>query len=202
MVEKAAEGGRLNWGLPLSVVVGASIVLLSLMVYSPYGHLLYTFLIAPILCLICLVLLVAAAIRKRPRQCLSLLLTLLTFLAASGALLMNKDALRSSLRWLLWSHRFKAEVLAQPAPVNGELRHMEWEVTGFAGVAVERVYLVFDPTDSLSAAARSHSPGKFSGVPCKVPLVRRLESHWYSVWFYTDEVWGLRNGLNCTGLGE
>jgi hypothetical protein len=178
---------RFNWRLPLCVVVGTGIVLVSLMVYSPYGSLLYTYLIAPIICLICLLLLLAAVLRKRPRQCLSMLLTLVAFLAASGALLKNEDALRPSLRWLLWSHRFKAEVLAQPAPVNGELRHMEWEATGFAGVANNTVYLVFDPTDSLSAA---HSPGKFNGIPCKVPLVRRLESHWYSVWFYTDEVWG------------
>ncbi len=178
---------RFNWRLPLSVVVGTSIVLVSLMVYSPYGSLPYTFLIVPIICLICLLLLLAAVIRKRPRQCLSMLLTLVGFLAASGALLKNEGALRPSLRWLLWSHRFKAEVLAQPAPVNGELRHMEWEATGFAGVANNTVYLVFDPTDSLSAA---HSPGRFSGIPCKVPLVRRLESQWYSVCFYTDEAWG------------
>jgi len=62
------------------------------------------------------------------------------------------------------------------------------------------VFLVFDPTDSLSAAAKSHSPGKFKGIPCEVPLVRRLESHWYTVRFYTDEYWGRRNALDC-GLG-
>jgi hypothetical protein len=38
--------------------------------------------------------------------------------------------------------------------------------------------------------------------PARRSSMRRLESHWYSVWFYTDEVWGLRNRLNCTGLGE
>jgi hypothetical protein len=115
---------------------------------------------------------------------------------------MNRDALSASLPWLLWSHSFKAEVLAQPAPANGELRHMEWEATGFGGVANNTVYLVFDPTDSLSAAARSHSPGKFTGVPCEVRRVRRLESQWYAARFYTDELWGQHNRLNCTGLGE
>jgi hypothetical protein len=202
MMEKATEELRLNWGLPLSAAAGAGIVLVSLMVYSPYGDFLYIFLIAPIICLICLVMLAVAAIRKRRRQCLSLLLTLVAFLAVSVALHMNRDTLRASLRWLLWSHRFKTEVLAQPAPANGELRHMEWEATGFAGVANNTVYLVFDPTDSLSAATKSHSPGKFSGIPCEVPVVRRLESHWYSVWFYTDEVWDVRNRLNCTGFGQ
>jgi len=79
---------------------------------------------------------------------------------------------------------------------------MEWEATGFAGVANNTVYLVFDPTDVLSQAARSHSPGKYRGIPCEVLLVRRLESHWYSVWFYTDEEWGQRNQLNCTGFTQ
>lgn len=74
---------------------------------------------------------------------------------------------------------------------------MEWEATGFAGVANVTIYLVFDPTDSLAVAAKSHSPGKYSGIPCEVLAVLRLESHWYSVKFYTDEAWGQRNTLDC-----
>lgn len=174
----------------------------SLMVYSPYGNLLYILLIAPIVCVIGLIALIIAGLRKKRRQCRSLSLTLIAFLAVSGILHMNRDGLRASLRWLLSSHRLKAEVLAQPAPPKGQLKHMEWEATGFAGVANNTVYLVFDPTDSLSAASRSHSPGKFGGIPCEVPRVRRLERQWYSVWFYTDEVWGDRNQLNCTGFGQ
>ena len=86
---------------------------------------------------------------------------------------------------------------AQPAPPNGQLRHIEWETTGFAGVANSTLYLVFDPTDSLSVA---RSPGKFDGIPCEVPVVRRLERHWYAVLFYTDEAWGEHNQLNCSGI--
>jgi hypothetical protein len=77
--------------------------------------------------------------------------------------------------------------MAQLPPVNGELRHVEWEATGFAGVANSTTYLVFDPTDSLSV---QHPSGGFGGIPCRVALVRRLERQWYSVLFYTDEVWG------------
>lgn len=201
MVDKTVAAGGPGWRLPLFVVASAGVVQVSLMVCSPYGDLLYIFLIAPIICLTCLVLLLIAGLRKRQRQCISLLSTLLALLAVSGALHIKRDTLRASLRWRLWSHRFKAEVLAQPAPARGELRHMEWEATGFAGVANETVYLVFDPTDSLAAAAGSHSTGKLGGIPCEVPLVYRLESHWYSVWFYTDEEWGQRNRLNCTGFG-
>jgi len=178
---------QFTYGPPLFVGVGASVALLSLIVYSPYLDLLFIFLIAPIISLIYLVLLVVTAVRKRPRQCLSTLLTLIVFLAVSAAILKNEDTIRASFRWLAWSHQFKAKLLGEPAPGNGELRHMEWEATGFAGVANITVYLVFDPTDTLSAA---HTPGKVAGIPCEVRLVRRLESHWYSVWFYADEDWG------------
>jgi hypothetical protein len=197
-----ADQRQLNWALLLGVVAGGSVVLLSLMVYSPYGDLLYILPIAPIVCLVCLLLMVASAIRKRPRQCLSALLALAVFVAATGVILVKKDSIRAYARWLLWSQRYKAEVLAQAAPASGELRHMEWEATGFAGVANNTFYLVFDPTDLLLPAARSHSPGKYSGIPCEVLLVRRLESHWYSVRFYTDEAWGQRNQLNCSGFGQ
>jgi hypothetical protein len=199
MIERTARAHRLNWTLLLFVAAGTTIMLLSLIVYSAYARFLYILLIAPIVCLTALILVVAAAIRQKKRLCLSLLLALATFVFVSAALFTNEDSVRASLRWLLWSHRFKAEVLAKPDPPNGELRHIEWEATGFAGVANVTVYLVFDPTDSLSAAAKSHSAGKYAGIPCEVLQVSRLESRWYSVRFYTDEEWGQRNRLNCTG---
>ena len=108
---------------------------------------------------------------------------------------------RTAARWLVWSHRYKAQVLAQPTLVNGELKHIEWDGWGLAGQDTT-LYLVFDPTDSLLAAAKSHSPGKFSGLPCEVFRVRRLQSHWYTAQFYTNEFWGRRNALNCTRLGD
>lgn len=102
----------------------------------------------------------------------------------------------SAIRWRIGSRSYKAKVLAQPGSPNGEFRHVEWDGWGWAGQDTT-VYLVFDPTDSLSAAAKSHQPGKFDGIPCEVTLVRLLESHWYSVQFYTNEFWGRRNALNC-----
>ena len=187
MVERTAQGERLNWRLPLFVVVGASIALLSMMVYSPYGDLLYILVIGP---LICLGLLLAAIIRKKPRQRLSILLALVAFLASSAALLKNEGTLRPSIRWQLWSHQYKAELLAQPTPAKSELKHVEWDGWGFVPSGNNVVYLVFDPTDSLAYAAKTHAPGRFNGLPCEVPLVRRLERQWYSVRFYTDEEWG------------
>ena len=158
-----------------------------MMVYSPYGDLLYILVIGP---LICLGLLLAAIIRKKPRQRLSILLALVAFLASSAALLKNEGTLRPSIRWQLWSHQYKAELLAQPTPAKSELKHVEWDGWGFVPSGNNVVYLVFDPTDSLAYAAKTHAPGRFNGLPCEVPLVRRLERQWYSVRFYTDEEWG------------
>jgi hypothetical protein len=193
--------GRFDWVPALRVVVGASAVFVALMVYTAYAIFLYLPLLTLIF-LICLVILAIDAVRKRTRQSLSMLLTLVALLGASWLLFRNEGTIRPSFRWLLWSRQFKAEVLAQPAPVNGELRHMEWEATGFGGVANNTDYLVFDPTDSLAMAAKRRSAGKFSGVPCEVLGVLRLESHWYSVAFYTDEAWGERNTLDCTAVGR
>jgi hypothetical protein len=124
----------------------------------------------------------------RPNATLKKVVALIAVLAISVILFWNYSTVRTVARWLLWSHEYKSSVLAQSSPQNGELKHIEWDGWGFAGEDTT-VYLVFDPTDSLSAA-RSHQPGRFRGVPCEVPSVQRLESHWYTVQFYTDQSWG------------
>lgn len=82
----------------------------------------------------------------------------------------------------------KAKVLAQPNGTNGELKHVEWDSWGWGGENTT-VYLVFDPADALSQAALSHQSGKYNDIPCKADLVRRLESHWYTVRFFTNDLW-------------
>lgn len=99
------------------------------------------------------------------------------------------EYVRTTARWLLWSGDYKSTVLVQPAAMNGELKHIEWDGWGFPGAGDTTVYLVFDPRDALASAARDHQPGRFIGIPCEVPDVRRLESHWYTVLFYTDQSW-------------
>jgi hypothetical protein len=187
MVERTSEGDRFNWRLPLYAAAGACVVFLAIMVYgsADIAVILYTFGAAPI---IGILLLVVIAVRRRLRQQLSALLALVAYVTVTGALFMARNELRPTLRWLLWSHRYKAELLAAPDSANGQLKHIEWDGWGWAGQNTV-VYLVFDPTDSLSAAAKSHSPGKFRGIPCEVPLVRRLESRLYSVVFYTNPAW-------------
>ena len=110
-------------------------------------------------------------------------------------------AVRTATRWFASSIRYKAEVLAQPVSADGSLKHIEWDGWGWAGQDTT-VYLVFDPADSLSAAARNHQGGKFGGLPCEVYSVSKLESHWYTVQFYTDEFWGRHNELDCTAVRD
>ena len=105
----------------------------------------------------------------------------------SWALLRNELGIRSEVRWLWRSKAYKAQVLAQPVPANGDLRHIEWDGWGFAG-ADTTVYLVFDPNDSFTAGSRTS--GKFNGIPCEVPEIHRLERDWYTVLFFTNAGWG------------
>lgn len=95
---------------------------------------------------------------------------------------------RWQARWLFSSAKYKAEVLAQPPEKNGALRHSEWDGWGWAGQDTT-VYLVFDPNNTLAQAARVNRPGRYPGIPCEVPSVRKLASRWYTVLFYTNTDW-------------
>jgi hypothetical protein len=114
---------------------------------------------------------------------------------ALAATLAFSEKISSAVRWFIWSHSYKAKVLRQ-AYANDEFRHVQWDQMGWAGQNTTE-YLVFDPTDSLLAAAQSGQPGKFAGVPCDVARVRQLETNWYRIQFYTNETWGQRNALDC-----
>jgi|SRR5208283_867712 hypothetical protein len=126
--------------------------------------------------------------------------SIVAFLIIAAAVAWSFYSIRTAAKWSMWSQRYKSEVLAQSETAR-ELKHIEWDGWGWAGQDTN-VYLVFDSTDSLSAAATNHAPGKFNGLPCEVAQVRQLESHWYTVQFYTNEFWGRRNALDCTGVGH
>jgi hypothetical protein len=128
---------------------------------------------------------------RHTRKILFLLIAVLGCVAVATlwwVVIGQSSALGTSARWLARSQHYKAEVFALPNSTNGELKHIEWDGWGWGGQDTT-VYLVFDPTDSLSQAASSHQPGKYNGIPCEVFLVRRLESHWYTVQFYTNQDW-------------
>ncbi len=132
---------------------------------------------------------------------LSLYALVIASIAAAVALLAKYSDVTTATEWFASSDRYKAEVMAQPPRANGELRHIEWGGWGWAGPDTT-VYLVFDPTDSLSAAAKDHISGKFKGIPCEIVGVHRLEANWYKIQFYTNEFWGRTNALNCSGAAS
>lgn len=135
MVEGTAGRDRINWRILLYAVISAIAVMLLLFVYDSDPRLSFGLFIVPVAGLASFITLLSViAFRKRRRQSLSVLLALAAFLVTSGALLKTQGALRPSLRWLLWSHRLKAQVLAQSAFGTGELEHIEWD--GWGGTPV------------------------------------------------------------------
>ncbi len=193
MVEKAAAAGRFSWRLPLCFMIVWLAGFATIAVCDPDVFFFLSIISSfPALLIISIALPIYAACRDR-RQLLPILAMLALLWAIAVSLFRyNREhpfALHETAKWLAWSGDYKRQVLAQPASVNGALKHIEWDGTGFAGVAYNTVYLVFDPADTLSAAAGRQQSGKLSGIPCDVRLVRRLESHWYAILLYTDEFW-------------
>jgi len=184
--------------LPVGAAAGFMIISTAIIVWTPYAVFPLLFVVIPVACLVLLIVLLIASVRKRKQLQISAVLAFATLAVTSFAVLRFRDPIRESLRWLLWSNGFKAELKASRNSEPAELKHIEWEATGFGGVANDTLYLVFDPNDILDSAAHSGKPGQYTGLPCEVLKVRRLEAHWYSVRFYTDEHWGVRNQLDCS----
>jgi hypothetical protein len=187
MAEKAAERDQFNWRLPLAALLGTPLIFLILAIFQRES-LVYLFVVVPIVSLLLIAFAVYSAIVGKKSRCLSILSTLAIFWILSVPLFKNYLAIRSAARWSIWSNDYQAQVTAQPIPANGNVKHLNWDGWGWGGENTE-VYLVFDPTDSLSEAAKTHQPGKFNGLPCKVPLVFRLERNWYAAQFYTGTDW-------------
>ncbi len=193
MVEKIAKRDRLEWRLPFYAAAGALILLLPLVIYIyDFGVVIYIVFAAPVICVTLLVTAIVVAVRKNRLKSLSIFLMLAAYCVVSWIILKNSSTIHTRARWFLGSKSYKAEVLAQPRPKNGEFRHLEWDGWGWSG-AETNAYLIFDPNDSLSAATKSRSSGKFSDALCGVSRVIRLEDHWYSAVFYTNFAWGQCN---------
>lgn len=139
----------------------------------------------PLLLVPSIVLLVHAVKRKNWRiSMLALAVVWLVFVS----FFVYQGQIRTAVRWSLWSHQYKKTLFTQQTSSEAELKHMVWDDWGWGGIN-NTMYLVFDPTDSLSSAASTHQSGKFAGIPCGVPKVSRLENQWYAVTFYTDQDW-------------
>lgn len=128
MSEKIAN--RFNWWLPFYGSLGAAVVVLPRMILgNDIGTFLGMAVIAAIVGLILLVIL----FRTIRRQTMAALSMVAVFGAASWLLFRVSDDVHTTGRWLIQSGRYKTEILAQPNPANGELKHAEWDGWGFAG---------------------------------------------------------------------
>jgi hypothetical protein len=186
MTNRSSKIPRSNWWLPLGLlVVGLGLFIPLSLFDQVFGSIVYWFAVVPFISLFFLRF-AKSKIRQRP----SVFLTLIIYWGMSWALTKNVVQIRADLRWLFEAKEYKAEVLKQPYAPDGEFKHVEWDGWGFPGAGDTVMYLVFDPQDSLSAASKSKAPGKFRGISCAVFQVNRLESHWYTVRFYTDTEWG------------
>lgn len=196
MADLASEKDRFNAWLPLCAAVTAIAVFIPFAIYGyNVGELLYLVVILPIIGLLLLTVAITIACFRRFRRSLTVLSMVAVYVLASWLLFRNSATIHFTGKWMLESGRYKAQVLALPPPANGELKHVEWDGWGFAGSDTS-AYLVYDPQNLLSSALKNHTSGNFPGIPCSVPGVRRLGSHWYSIVFYTDTDWdhcGLAN---------
>ena len=182
---------HINWRFPLSGAVAALLLVLPILIVGKISEfLLWMISMDALLVLfaICGVIWSLMDFRSIRIHGTSVVAMLAVFCALVLPLLKFSAAIHDTGRWILRSRVYKAQVMAQPAPANGGLKHVEWDGWGFAGMDTT-VYLVFDPTDSLASAAKSRAPGKFPGLPCEVDRVQRRESHWYTVKFYTETAW-------------
>jgi hypothetical protein len=192
MVEKTLEAGRVSWRLPLCASIVGLLAFIAIDICQvDTSFFLSTFVVTPVLIVVSVSFLIYAAVRRRRIREILTTLAILWAISLSLEFYDSKHPveIRETARWLVRSHEYKQEVLAQPTSANGDLKHIEWDAWGYAGAGNTTDYLVFDPSDTLWTAARSHQPAKFNGVPCDVLAIRRLESHWYSVIFYTDQNW-------------
>jgi hypothetical protein len=86
---------------------------------------------------------------------------------------------RELYRWLLWSNRYRENVLAQPVSPIGEHKSTEWDHWTYND-STAVAYLVYDPSDNLRLMTHI-DPVRKADLPCEIERVDRLESRWYSV---------------------
>jgi hypothetical protein len=185
-----AANDRFHWPLPIYAAIGAVVIFLPIATFAyNFGELVYILIGAPIICLILLVVAIVIAFYRNWLRSLAILSMLFVYGTVTWGLFRNSLELHTTTQWLLHSKNYKSQVLAQPAPADGDFRHVEWDWWGW-GSNDTSVYLVFDPNDSLSSLLKNHPTGRLSSELCGVSWTRRLQEHWYAVEFYTNTAWG------------
>lgn len=174
------------WRIPLHATLVAVAVLLPLDVgWRDVAPLLNLLVVAPVLFLatiISFIYVVIQSARSRLKRTLtlSLSLTLISLWGVATFLFFYQELIRDDGRWVIWSREYKAQILAQPAALNGQFGHLRWDDYGGFGQDFTD-FLVFDPTDSLVTIEGNNS-NKVTGIPCvQFAAARRLQHHWYIV---------------------
>src|SRR6185437_8083680 len=108
---------QLGWRMPICAALAAALVFLPLVI-SPNADAVYLFVIVPGLVLTVICVLIYAAIRKK----LPIAVTVAAFCAVSTVVFLCNFQIRTFTRWFLWSDQYRNRVLAEPTPINGDLK--------------------------------------------------------------------------------
>jgi hypothetical protein len=155
---------------------------------------LYVFVTVPVVSFV----LLRIAFRRKGGQRLAAVSMFIVFVVFTAILFTRFTDIRNASRWLTYARVYKAEVLSGSEPGGGQLRHAELEGWGFPGAGDTVVYVVFDPMESLAAPSKTRASGRFTGLPCDIFRIQRLENSWYAVQFYTGTDWD--NWADCDNL--
>jgi hypothetical protein len=106
-----------------------------------------------------LALLLAITVRRGRKNTMMAGAAFGAFLIITSVSIVNQGHIRPHLLWLIFSQRYKSEVLATAAR-DGEFKHVEWDGDGWGSGATGdwMGYVVFDPSDYLSAGTKSSVP--------------------------------------------
>jgi len=172
----------MKWQTPVVVVgVGIAAVVALLLWDLDFGVLASWLIALPVVISLIFFL---AVFRARGKSRFFVLALLCGYGLASWAMLRQPAQVRSEVRWLVSSPRWKEKVLQREPSLGLGLKCVVWDGWGMAGQDTE-VYLVNSPDDGL----RGYTPSNLSGLPMQVWRIQRLEKNWYSVTFYTNERW-------------
>ena len=143
---------------------------------------LYVLLLAPLIVVIWLVI---GLVRRSQQVWVTLFVyCVVTFIS----LKLSDYFFRMHGRWIFLASTSKKRLLAQPVPINGELRHLDWDGWGMFAQDTE-VYLVNDPVNATIPIEKTKDGLRAKGIPCHFWKAYRLEAHWYAVVYFTSTGW-------------
>src|ERR1700722_18342308 len=111
-----------DWRLPICAALGAVILLLPTLIW---GNDAGAFFASIPLAVFIAVILLAVALTKLRRQSFAVPAMICIFLVLVLSLFRSSDYLRTTTRWLIHSQSYKIQLLNQPTPPDGSLKHIE-----------------------------------------------------------------------------